>query len=111
VLQNVAGLLQLLDEVPQGLGIEFLDHLGGGLPASLVEAVEHAEDFPLTAQHRLDRCLEEHADIVERVHVEGATGGHQGGAVLHTDGHEAMAARKGQGYFGHEGDIEFVVGQ
>ena len=32
VLQNVAGFLQLLDEVPQGLGIEFLDHLGGGRP-------------------------------------------------------------------------------
>jgi hypothetical protein len=100
-----------LDEVPQGLGIEFLDHLGGGLPAGLIQAVEHAENFPLTAQHRLDRCLEEHADSVEGVHVEGATGGHQGGAVLHTDGHQAMAARKGQGHFGHEGDIEFVIRQ
>src|SRR5262249_23646151 len=48
VLQNVARPLQLLDEVPQRLVIEFLDHLGGCLTASLVEAVEHAEDFPLT---------------------------------------------------------------
>jgi hypothetical protein len=65
MIQNILRPFQVMRQATQRLIVQILNHLRRGLRSNVVQAIERPDDFPLRAQNWLDRCLEEHTDIIK----------------------------------------------
>ena len=54
-----------MGQATQRLRVQILDHLGRRTRASIVQAIQRPDDFPLWTQDGLDRRLEQHTDVVK----------------------------------------------